>query len=233
MRLLVTRPSEDAVSVAEQLAGRGHVAIPSPLLTIEYIAGDELSLQGVQAILFTSANGVRAFAQRSTNRFLPALCVGDATGRAATAAGFTSVSSAAGDVEALAQLVRDRLDPKAGTVLHAAGSTVAGALATTLNRLGFTYCREVLYRAVKAETLPETARAALAADGVDGVLLYSPRTGVAFSKLVGEAGLDQKLSRVTAYCLSSAVAETVQNLPWATIKTAPIPDQDTLLALVE
>lgn len=233
MRLLVTRPSADGASLVEHLAAQGHVAIPSPLLDIENIVGDELKLQGVQALLFTSANGVRAFARRSAERALPALCVGDATGRAAMAAGFADVSSASGDVEALAQLVCARLDPQAGALVHAAGSRIAGELAQTLSAAGFTYRREVLYRARKAEVLPAPARTALAADAVDGVLLYSPRTGAAFATLVGEAGLARHLSRVTAYCLSPAVAEKVQNLPWAALKTAVRPDQDALLALLE
>jgi len=236
MRVLVTRPSEDATRLAQRLAALGVVAVAAPLLDIHYIAGDELNLDGVQAVLFTSANGVRAFAMRSSHRTLPALCVGDATGREAVAAGFTNVKSAAGDVAALADLVKNERDPAAGALLHPAGSRVAGDLADRLQDAGYTYCREVLYEAVKAAALPEAARAALAAGdpdgGVDGVLLYSPRTGAAFAQLVRDAGLSDALGQVTAYCLSQAVAEEVQGLPWAAVKVAVRPDQDALLALL-
>lgn len=232
MRILVTRPSEDGARLTQRLAAMGHEAVFAPLLDIELIAGDALDLQGVQAVLFTSANGVRAFAARSGERALPALCVGDATGREAAAAGFAVVKSAAGDVAALARLVQDELNPRAGALLHPAGSKVAGDLAGLLQSAGFTYRRDVLYRAQKAETLPGSARQALAEGRVDGVLLYSPRTGEAFARLVVSAGLDARLERVSAYCLSPAVADAVQNLRWAAVKIAPTPDQEALLALL-
>lgn len=232
MRILVTRPHEDAAPLAERLAALGHEALPAPLLEIKNIAGDALNLQGVQAVLFTSANGVRAFAARSHERGLAVFCVGDATAREAAAAGFSHVKSAAGDVAVLAQLVQVELDPQAGEVLHPAGSKVAGDLAGQLQKAGFNYCRAVLYRAEPAEILPEIAREALNTGAVDGVLLYSPRTAQAFARLVQQAGLEDRLSTVSAYCLSQAVADAVQGLPWAAVRVAARPDQDALLDLL-
>lgn len=232
MRVLVTRPSEDATRLGERLAGMGHEAVAAPLLDIHYIAGDALDLNGVQAVLFTSANGVRAFCERSDNRALSALCVGDATAREASAAGFGDVKSAAGDVATLAQLVVAELDPAAGALLHPAGTKVAGDLAGLLEDAGFTYRREVLYEALKADALPLPAREGLEAGDLGAVLLYSPRTGAAFAKLVTDAGLRDCMGTVTAYCLSAAVAHEIETLPWAAVRIAATPDQDALLALL-
>ncbi|HEY9163861.1 MAG TPA: uroporphyrinogen-III synthase [Magnetovibrio sp.] len=232
MRLLVTRPSEDAGRLNERLRALGHEGIAAPLLEVHFIAGDAVDLSGVQGILFTSANGVRAFAERSTDRTLPALCVGDATGREARAVGFSDVRSAAGDVAALAALVAAALDPKAGDLLHPAGTKVAGDLAGLLEAEGFHYRREVLYEAVKAKTLPDVARKAMVGGTVHGVLLYSPRTGAAFAKLVLDAGLNDEMGKITAYCLSEAVASEVRGLPWKTVLTASQPNEEALLALL-
>ena len=232
MRLLVTRPAEDAERLMVRLAVLGHEGVAAPLLDVRTIAGDALDLSGVQAVLFTSANGVRAFAERSNNRTLPALCVGDATGREAQAVGFTDVRSAGGDVAALAALASATLDPTAGILLHPAGSKVAGDLAGMLEAANFCYRREVLYEAVKATQLPPAARISLKAGEVDGVLLYSPRTGSAFADLVMKESLGRTLGRVTAYCLSTAVANEVQGLPWKAVRTAARPDEAALLAML-
>ena len=58
------------------------------------------------ALLFTSANGVRALAALTPRRDLPALCVGPATAAAARQAGFVNCFEAAGDARALADLAR-------------------------------------------------------------------------------------------------------------------------------
>src|SRR5579863_4943884 len=62
--VLVTRPLEQSQALAERLLARGHQALLFPLLRIEPI-GDASTLlspalEGAQAILFTSVNGVRA-----------------------------------------------------------------------------------------------------------------------------------------------------------------------------
>ena len=232
MRVLVTRPIEDAARLIDILATRGIDGLATPFLAITYNDGPALDLTGVQAVVFTSANGVRAFARRAADRTLPALCVGDATRTQALAAGFASVKSADGDVRALAALIKAALDPSQGAVLHPAGSHVAGDLGGQLAAAGFTYQREALYSAQKIKTLPDAVSQALKAGDVDGVLLYSPRTAAAFAKVVRGEGLDGKLLGVTAYCLSPAVADKIADLPWGDIKIAAQPDQDALLVLL-
>ena len=90
-RILITRPEEDAASLADILTGLGHEVRVEPLLSVRLHDGAALDTADAQALLFTSANGVRAAAQLTTSRHLPALCVGDATAKAAREAGFTRV----------------------------------------------------------------------------------------------------------------------------------------------
>ncbi len=71
MRVLVTRPKEDAAPLAAALAARGHETLVQPLLAIEPRPGAEIDLAGVQAVAFTSANGARVFAGLSEVRDVP------------------------------------------------------------------------------------------------------------------------------------------------------------------
>src|SRR5579885_2968460 len=103
---LITRPEEDARPLADALKSRGIATVIEPLLSIrvlpEAAPGLTQDLEGVQALLFTSANGARAFAELSPRRDIGVLAVGDATAAAARALGFSAVESAGGDVQALA-----------------------------------------------------------------------------------------------------------------------------------
>ena len=51
MRLLVTRPEEDAVVFKAQLVAKGHSVTIEPLLKISTNGTDEIDLDGAQAIL--------------------------------------------------------------------------------------------------------------------------------------------------------------------------------------
>ena len=232
---LITRPEEDAQPLADALAARGIATLIEPLLAIaplpaaaEQLAGD---LAGVQAILFTSANGVRAFAALSPRRDIGVLAVGDATATTARAVGFGAVESAGGDVKDLARLVKQRLKPEGGALFHAAGSAVAGDLAQLLAADGFTLRRRMLYESQAAQAFGAAARAALLSGGIDLVLLFSPRTAATFAGLAKAARIDGKA--MTALCLSPAVAAAVGDFSWRAVETAARPDLPAMLGLVD
>ena len=230
---MVTRPREDAQSLAEALTELGIEPVLEPLMSIDYFAGTPLDLDGVQALLATSANGVRAFARRDPRRNLPVFAVGDASARAADLAGFTAVTSASGDVTALAALVRQRLYGDGGALLHVAGSSLAGDLAGMLAGHGFTCRREVLYRARPSRALTAGAVRDLEQGTLDGVVFFSPRTAAAFAGLIRQGGLEGTVARLAAFCLSPAVAEEARALSWGRVVIAGKPEQDALVLAIE
>jgi uroporphyrinogen-III synthase len=232
LRVLLTRPRHDGEETARLLAKHNIETVMAPLIDISEIAGATLDLAGVQAVLVTSANGARALAHTTANRDFPVFAVGDASAAAARDNGFARVTSANGDVAALATLVRQRRTPQDGALVHAAGSAVAGDLAGALESHGFEVRRSQLYRAQAVDTLPEAARSALSDGIIDAALFYSPRTAALFAKLVVAAGVQSNCRRIIAGCLSPAVAEAAAALPFAEIRTAQTPDQAALIAVL-
>ena len=230
-RVLVTRPAADAAPLMAALAARGFDVLLEPMLTIRHLAGPELDLHGIAGILFTSANGVRAFAARSRRRDLTAYAVGEATGEAASAAGFARVHSAGGNVEDLAALIVGHAEPS--TLVHAAGGAMAGDLSGLLEGAGFEVRREVLYEAEKSAALSDEAQKAIAAGEVDLVLFFSPRTAASFVSLAEAAGLQGAFDGIEAVCLSPAVAEAASGLDWRRTTVASAPDQASLLAALD
>ncbi|HJU19517.1 MAG TPA: uroporphyrinogen-III synthase, partial [Stellaceae bacterium] len=61
----MTRPRAESEALAAALRSRGVEAMIEPLIEIEDRAAAPLDLAGVQAVLCTSANGVRALARAS------------------------------------------------------------------------------------------------------------------------------------------------------------------------
>jgi uroporphyrinogen-III synthase len=232
LRVLITRPGEDGTALAEVLEARGIETIIDPLLAIKYIDGPALDMNGVQALLLTSANGVRALARRTDHRDIPVYAVGDSTATTARKAGFLQVHSAAGNVEALVGLAKEILNPKDGPLLHIAGSEVAGDLIGLIERAGFECTREVLYEAIAERSLKSSTIASLKSTQIDAVSLYSPRSAENFVGLIRKARLVRSCQRTTAICLSQAVADKVSEIQWLDVLTAKEPNQDALLKLV-
>ena len=232
IRALVTRPAEDAAEISRALETRGISVLVEPLLTIRPKTGAAVDMAGVQALLFTSANGARVFAKISPVRDLPAFAVGDGTADTLRGLGFAEVESAGGNVQDLERLARIRLDPAKGRLLHPAGTSVAGDLAARLVEAGYQVERVALYDAEPAPELSEAARAELAAGRIDWVLVFSPRTAAAFASVIERAGLAQATRKMTLVALSDAVAKAAA-LPFRHIAVAAEPTQAALLAAID
>jgi uroporphyrinogen-III synthase len=233
VRVLVTRPEPAAAALAAALAARGHEAVAAPLLVIAPVEGGALDLSGCQAVLLTSANAVAGLLARGAPHDVPLFAVGGATAAAATAAGFTAVESAHGDARDLACLVRLRLRPAVGALLHACGGDRAADFARLLGPAGFTVRRLAVYEARPATRLPVAAVDALERGAIDAVLFFSPRTAATFARLAGEVGLERACERVTAVCLSQAVAAAAGTVRWRAVVVARQPDTAAVLDAVD
>lgn len=218
LRVAVTRALPEAEATAAHLRAIGAEPVLAPLLTIEPRAFDA-GLDGVQALLFTSSNGVRAFAAASGERGVRTLAVGDATAEAARAASFADVGSAGGDVAALAAMAKATLDPGAGKLVHISGAHVAGDLAGALEAAGFIVERRIAYEARAATALPGAF-----AGPLDAVLFHSARAAETFARL-GAPGAE----KLTAACISAAVAKAARKVAWQRVVVAPAPREDALL----
>lgn len=233
MRLLITRPADDARALASALTARGHEVLADPVLEIVPAADEAPALEDVQALLATSVNGVRAFAALTERRNLRLLAVGKATAEAAVALGFSKVACAEGDATKLALLASETLDPKKGTLLHIVGRDTTGDLKGLLEKRGFAVRRHVLYVARAARALSTETQARLTGDTLDGVLFFSPRSVRIFLSLAEAATLTPRFQRLTAFCLSPAIAEAARRVSWAEIRIAEHPEEEALLAVIE
>ena len=228
MRVLITRPEREATALAKALAERGHVAVIAPLFRLEILrppADFAAALAACQAVLLSSANGARALAEAAEQRSKPILAVGDTTASTAEGLGFTDVVSASGDSAALAALVRQRLDPGKGGLVHVSGVDVVGEIAAA----GFEIRRFTLYEAREAGAMPDSARAALQARALDIATFFSPRAASLFARLVGGSGLAQSCRAVSAVAISPAAAEALKALPFKTTTAAARPTRQAVL----
>ena len=233
MRILLTRPQQDAVRFAELLQARGHQPLCAALLSVRFFDGPVLTLAGVSAILATSANGVRALARRTKERALPLFAVGPQTADAARAAGFEKIEFSDGDAATLAEAMLGWLKPDSGVLLHAASADNEGRLKTLLAEEGYRVAVQVLYEIIAIHKLPDLAREALAQKGLDAVTVFSRNSALALQDCIDRAGLSEACRGLVAVCISAAAAEALAPLPFRSVVIAEKPNQNAMLDAVE
>ncbi len=234
MRILITRPRDQAEEMAAELESLGHEVIVSPLLERQILEISD-NLHGAGALVFTSLNGVAALKGRIPEALyaVPVFAIGERTAAAAEEAGFKNLIVGPGQARGLLPLIIGFKGKIAGSIVHISGQHVRTDMAALLNAAGRPAERLTAYRMVAQSGLSHKAAAALREGKVEVVLFFSPRSAKLFVTLMQAEGLAAGFERVIAVALSDAVAEPLNRLQWAEIRTAARPDRRAMLELLE
>lgn len=219
-KIWITRPTQDAFPHIQQLESLGIKTVAYPLLYVRFSDTQALDL-GVwhdmqcQAVVFTSANGVRAFANIHPERHIPVYAVGQATATQADTVGFHTIHTAQGDIISLADTIKQSLSPHDGYICHPTSSVVARDLGALLGDVGYRVRRHVIYTVDAVDTLPHTICDGLHDGTIGGVVIMSPRTARIFVDMVHCHKICLHKIRpktLHVFCLSKAIADIVHCL---------------------
>ncbi len=210
--LLLTRAraqaEEFAANVLQKTDFQCHIA---PMQEMQDIPVN-IDFSGVDALVFTSKNGVDSFAQRWNIPDIPVFCVGPATADRARALGM-SAHAAAGNSQSLAALINAA---NVQNPLHIHGLHKAADLAIQGQSIAI---YDQISVALDAQTLH------ILAGGIDAVALFSPRS----ARLLAQVW-HPDWPRPVFYCISPATAKPVAGL--GTTRICANPSAESLLALL-
>jgi uroporphyrinogen-III synthase len=218
---LVTRPLAEAQQTAARLHQLGFEAILAPMVVIQPIAINQPLETGYQALLITSRHGLNQWAGGDPTRDKPVFCVGEASATLAHQLGYRQVITGNGNASQLEPLVAAALNPANGALLHPTGEGFVAEDWVLLRHQGFAIHQPKLYRQIVQSRLDDGATTALQQQKLSGVLFYAPQTAGAYQRAVIQAGLGDLHQRLSAICLSPAVASVAaESLNWQRILIA-------------
>ena len=235
MRLVVTRPLDDARRQAAKLTALGHEPVIHPLLEIVYPPLTPLALGGVQALIATSRNALRGLSRNGSfdaSKRLPIYCVGEHTADFARRLGFSQIVSGKGTAMELAPHIIRAVTPASGALLYLTGETLAFDLETPLIAAGFAVPRLIVYEAREIGRVGAAQLAERLRGGADGVILMSPRTASIFVALIKSFKLEREARAITCYCYSNAIAKPLREIEGLTTAISSHPTEKHMLALI-
>ena len=233
-QILVTRPQADFQRTADNLAGLGFGALSAPMMNFTKLAFTMPKVDEVAALIFTSANGIRAIADVAEFKHLPCYVVGVQTAKLAMELGFVVFGQGAGDVESLVKLIeKDYLVRGLNkNLLHISGVHQAGQLAQSLAELSIDCVRLQAYEMKAVQQINTKIKQKLCANEIDGILFYSTRSAKIFIELMQQSGVLAKICAIPVFCLSKNIAERACKPYLKQIYYIDQPDEQALLNLL-
>jgi len=215
MHILITRPKNDSQTLIRALEAAGHQVSHIALLDIKFFEHIKVPHLPYQAVLITSANGVRALARSQALidfSITKAITVGPASAKAAQQAGFNNiVQTDIGDVNGIIDYVNANLTPQNGPLLYPSGTKTTGDLQSVLSDTGFQVERAILYEAQRLNALSEQIIDSIQSGKIQSVLLFSPRTAKIWLSLTKSCIDKSRLAKLGHFCLSQNVANVLVN----------------------
>jgi uroporphyrinogen-III synthase len=231
-RMLVTRPEPDAQATVMRLNALDIEAQAVPLMRRVGLDTPLPPPENFAALALTSANALRALADRgaiAAYRHLPVYAVGARTAFEAEALGFARVTTADGALGDLVNLiVHAGIE---GRVLHLAGRHLAGDLARSVAAGGISVETVPLYEMAAVGALPEALCRQIEAGGFAAALFYSRRTAEIFVQVMGERLAGTVARDLEMLCLSEAVAEPLLRAHCVRVSLADRPEDGAMMTL--
>jgi uroporphyrinogen III methyltransferase/synthase len=224
MRIMVTRPADQAVILSEKLRKLGAIAMEIPMIEItgpsdtDSIDSSIRNLSRYDWVIFTSVHGVEFFLRRMAVLHIPIsrlstvriAAIGPATSAAVEStvrspdyvpSKFLSESIAAG----LGELHGKR-------VLLPRADIASKKLPMLLRDKGASVDEVVAYRTVVPRELDADRLKMLLASGVDLIIFTSPSTVRNFANALGEKNVTKDLSDVKIACIGPVTAAAARQL---------------------
>jgi len=230
-RVLVTRPEPDNAQTMACVSALGLKPVRLPLMVRENLETSLPPPDGFTAIVFSSANAVRALAERgelSKYTKLPVFAVGEKTGSAARQAGFDLITIAHGNVSTLMTLLDEQ--NITGSIFYPSAKTIAHDLTATLAPSGILAITTPVYDMRPLAALQPEIIAELRAKKIDAVLFYSRRTAQIFCRLLLNSLDSSQRVALTCICLSENVAAPLLDAKFSRIVLADYPSEEGIMA---
>lgn len=228
--VIVTRSEPGARQTCKRLSENGYFALSSP--TLDLVRSEAIALPNLEqhsGLIFTSANGVRFFADETDQRELPCWCVGPATADAAREAGFATVHQSSGNALNLAEFILARGGRADQPLAHIANAAAEGKLAARLELAHQRVTFVPLYEAVPAMSLAISVQKTLESDMPALVMVHSAKAALAFAYLARTL----PLKALSGVAISQAASEPLVHIGLTNLYIADHPDEDGLFSALK
>ena len=232
-KIIITRPIKDSVEIALEVSTRGFTPLIEPVLTVEYRPDALPEIATDIPLIFTSSNGVRAFAEKSNGRDHPVYTVGRNTADEARQAGFRNIESASGTIDDLVNLLTSEAKTGLTSAFYIRGRDISGDLKGILAKNGINIDEFIAYNTDQVQNLTVNLLKSLDNREIKAVMLFSSRAGQSFAELIEQYDRTYRMKAIKALCISNAVLESVSALPFGDVLVADKPDRYGMIRLLE
>lgn len=231
--IAIARPAADSVELADAVRAAGFEPLVEPVLSIVPLETVLPDITPETPIIFSSSNGVQAYAALSAARTHPVYVVGRNTADEARRAGFGRIETAAGSADDLVEILLKSCAKDGPEPLYVRGEDISKDLKAIVGAKGLRLRESIVYRSVPAESLTLPLLRAIDNKTLFGIMFFSAKGGRVFCDLIEQYDRAPRMRTTKALCISEGVLQSVSVLPFGGSLIAETPDRYGMIKILE
>lgn len=235
--LLVTRPFPAARQTVLALKRRGYQSHETPLLKIVHFPPEPILAEDVSGFIITSPNGLLGLSkQQEWEKFktFPIWTVGTKTAEKARLLGAEKIYIAQNNVASLIDLLKSSKEAHLGKIAYIRGRDIHQPLQEPLAKIGIHAQEHICYAAHLLTQFSTQTQNLLKTESLQGVLIYSRRTGYGFREAFQKANLPLSLKEsLNIFCLSEQIAQDFKTEGWLNCHSPSVSTEENLFELID
>ncbi len=232
--ILITRAQPDANISVKNWQQAGLNAIATPLMKFSLLANKFNSSLDYKAVIFTSANGVRALEQKGLiNKLnhLPIFCVGESCARYAKEAGFSTINFAGGDIDSLLFLLKRQTEKIDNPILYPRAQHIRKNIKEHCKSINLIIKDYICYEMQPIDISNGIILKQVKEQQSLVISLYSVRVAKILFNLLQQLEDQTDFSNITLLCLSKNIADVFLTFPLAKKLIAKQTNDAAMIAL--
>lgn len=231
--VVVLRPADEAADIIAAANDKGFNGLAEAVLDIGYLSPVLPPIDEDTPLVFTSANGVRAFCRLNTQRTSPVYAVGRNTADEARQNGFTQIESASGTAQDLVALLTSPAKAGMKTPLYVRARDISQDLVGLCGQKGLAMTEIILYWADPVEKLSLELLKKIDSRDIAAVMAFSARGAKVFAELIEQYGRTPRMKTIKALCIGEGVVNSLSVLPFEAVVVASTPDRYGMIKLLD
>ena len=232
--ILITRAEPDVNISVKNWQQAGLNAIAAPLTQFNLLENKIIKFDKYRAVIFTSANGVRAIEQLGLGdslKNLPAFCVGENSAKWAREFGFINVKSAKGNVKDLIKLLKQNKNEISGDIIYPCAKHISQDLQKLSKPFGLFVEHLPIYEMQLIKTAHEIILDRIKQKEPLIIACYSLRSARMVLELIKQKQQITDFSFITIICLSKRIFSIFAKYSFNKLLIAKKSNDEAMMAL--
>ena len=236
MMILITRPKDESIILADELSKYKIKTCIEPLISFSYYKN--IYFENIPANYIIGSTRSVDVLEKNFSRFKSILetgnfyIIGEKVKNKLQATGLKNIVDTFENSSSLIKFLNKKNFNK-NPFIYLCGNVFTNTLLTELKNLEINIEQKFLYKTVQRKRLTKRTTLLIVNEKIDSVILFSSYTAETFMQLISDAQLTKKAKKLKFFCLSPGISKVLEEKGFLNVDHCTFSNQQEMIQMIK